>query len=507
MQQTVKEEAEFRLSGILVPLLAIIAGVFMVVLDSTAMNVALSRLVIDFKTDLTTLEWAVTGYMLAQASVIPLTGWLSDRFGAKRVFLGAIVLFTIGSILCSTANSAGTLIAFRIVQGLGGGCVLPVGMAYVYRLSPVSKVGVVMGIMGLPVLFAPALGPVISGWLVDYHSWRWIFLLNIPVGILCVLIGFFKLPGAKSNRALPGIDTLGMIVGPLAFASLSYGVSQGAHGWGSARTLSGLAVGVALLAAFAVIELRAEKPLLELRILRSVDFTAGLLVQWIAQFALYGGLFLMPQFLQQARGFGAFDTGLTMLPQAIASAIVMPIAGLLFDRIGVRWLVVCGLGLVSGALYQYSHVDLATQSRDIILPLAMCGAGMGLMTMPMNTHLLNKAPKDLVNRVTSLTNSMQQVISSLAVSTLVTLLTHRAAVDTDELKAAAAQAGKSAAAASPEAVERAMKTVLAQGFADTFRIMVFVAIGGALLGLLLRRGKKPAEAAAPGAAQPSAAVR
>lgn len=169
---------------------------------------------------------------------------------------------------------------------------------------------------------------------------------------------------------------------------------------------------------------------------------------------------------------------------------MMPIAGILFDRIGVRWLVVCGLSLVSGALFQYSHVDLTTQSRDLILPLIMCGAGMGMMMMPMNTHLLNKAPGNLVNRVTSLTNSMQQVINSLAVSTLVTILTARTSARGLEMQEAAAAAGQTVDGASKEALQLAKQTVLAQGFADTFHIMIFVALGGAVLGLLLRRGRK-----------------
>ncbi|QSF47136.1 DHA2 family efflux MFS transporter permease subunit [Paenibacillus tianjinensis] len=492
MEGALKQDAEFRLTSILVPLLAIIAGVFMVVLDSTAMNVALSTLVKDFHTNLTTLQWIVTGYMLAQASVIPLSGWLSDRFGAKTVFLTAVVVFTIGSILCATPSSAEWLIAFRVLQGLGGGCVLPVGMAYVYRLAPKSKVGIVMGIMGIPVLFAPAIGPVLSGWLVQYHSWRWIFLINIPIGIICVLIGLRKLPNSQRGQ-VPGMDKLGMLLGPLAFASLTYGVSQGAESWTSDKTLIGLALGAVALIAFVITELRSTTPLLELRILRSIDFSTGILVQWIAQFGLYGALFLLPQFLQQARGFGAFDTGLTLLPQAIASGLMMPIAGILFDKIGVRWLVVCGLTLVSGALFQYSHVDLTTQRHDLIIPLIMCGAGMGMMMMPMNTHLLNKAPSQLVNRVTSLTNSMQQVINSLAVSTLVTILTSRAASRGAEMKAAAAASGVDAASASPEMLKQATQKVHAQGFADTFHIMIYVALGGAVLGLLLRRGRKSAE--------------
>ncbi|MNW49658.1 putative multidrug resistance protein EmrY [compost metagenome] len=332
-----------------------------------------------------------------------------------------------------------------------------------------------------------------------------IFLINIPVGILCLAIGILKLPKVKRNP-VAGIDKWGMILGPLVFASLSYGVSQGAESWSADKTILGLAIGGVALIAFVIAELRTRTPLLELRIFRSVDFSAGIFVQWVGQFGLYGALFLLPQFLQQARGFGAFDTGLTLLPQAIASGLIMPIAGILFDRIGVRWLVVLGLSLVSGALFQYSHVDLTTESHQLILPLIMCGAGMGMMTMPMNNHLLNKAPKPLINRVTSLTNSMQQVINSLAISTLVTLLTSRATFRGNEMKAAAAQAAQSAgdltqaAAGSAEAMRQAAATALAKGFDDTFFIMMFVAMGGAVLGLLLRRNRPAKE-------EPQEAVR
>ncbi|WP_237167715.1 MFS transporter [Paenibacillus yonginensis] len=233
---------------------------------------------------------------------------------------------------------------------------------------------------------------------------------------------------------------------------------------------------------------------MELRIFRSVDFSVGIVVQWVAQFALYGALFLLPQFLQQARGFEAFDTGLILLPQAIASGLMMPIAGFLFDRIGVRWLVVIGLSLVSGALFQYSQVDLTTEGKDLILPLIMCGAGVGMMSMPMNTHLLNKAPQKLVGRVTSLTNAMQQVVNSMAVAALVTILTSNTTKHVNEMKAAAGQAGAAAnaASASPEALKQAAAGAMTLGFDDTFKLMAFVAIGGAVLGFILRRGRKDA---------------
>ncbi|TVX96905.1 DHA2 family efflux MFS transporter permease subunit [Cohnella terricola] len=472
--------SEFRMISILIPLFALILGCFMVILDTTAMNVALSKLVGEFHTTLPTLEWVVTGYMLATAAVIPLAGWLSDRFGAKNVFLTSVVLFTLGSLLCATPNSAEWLIVFRIIQGLGGGFVMPVSMAYVYRLTPSNKIGIVMGMLGIPILLAPSVGSLLSGWLVEYHSWRWIFLINIPVGILSVLFGLWKLPKIGRQK-VAGFDLPGMITGPIAFAALSYGVSSGAHDWTSVQTLSGLIIGGIALIAFIVIELRAKIPLLELRVFRSRDFSLAIVAQWVVQFSLFGAIFLLPQFLQQARGFGAFDTGLTLFPQALASACMMPIGGYLFDRIGVRWLVVIGLGLVSGAIFQYAQVDMTTTRSDLLLPLIMAGAGMGLMMMPLNSHLINKAPRELVSRVTSLTNAMQQVISSLAVAGVVTILTSR-------LKTITAAEG-----IAPDNLQ-AMIALAPKAFDYTFRVMLGVALCGILLGLLLRRGNKPSAA-------------
>jgi len=388
---TTQGDVPFRMGSIVVPLIAIIIGIFMVVLDGTAINVALPQLVTDLHTTLPTLQWIVTGYTLAQAAVIPLAGWLSDRFGAKAVFLTSVALFTVGSVLCATAQDSTMLIAFRVLQGLGGGAVLPVAMAYIYRISPPDRVGALMGMMGVPILFAPAIGPVLGGWLVQYASWHWIFLINLPVGVVALLFGVLGLP-AVGRKAVAGLDRYGAILGPLAFAALSYGVSSGATSWTSRATIVGLAVGAVALVAFIVVELRVANPLLELRVFRSIDFGLAIVAQWAGQVALFGSLFLVPLFLQQVRGFGAFDTGLALLPQAIAAAVFMPIGGLLFDRIGARPLVVVGLGLVGGATYLLAQVGVLTQANDLIPALALAGAGMGLMVMPLNTHIINAAP-------------------------------------------------------------------------------------------------------------------
>src|SRR5438445_6146390 len=212
--------------AILIPLIAIIMGTFMVILDNTVVNVALPTLGRVLNSDLSLLQWVIAGYMLAQAAVIPLSGWLSDRFGARRVYLISLVLFTSGSALCGLAVNGEMLVATRVLQGLGGGMLMPIGMAVLYRLTPPERRGSILGLFGIPIMVAPALGPLLSGYLLQYADWRLIFLINLPVGILALLAGVRVLPSIAAGRAPGQLDWLGMVLGPLAFASISFGVNQ-----------------------------------------------------------------------------------------------------------------------------------------------------------------------------------------------------------------------------------------------------------------------------------------
>ncbi|WP_141432239.1 DHA2 family efflux MFS transporter permease subunit [Bacillus sp. 03113] len=459
---------------IIAPLLAIIVGMFMVILDGTAMNVALPGLVTDFKSKLSVVQWTITGYALAQAAVIPLAGWLSDRFGAKRVFLFSVIMFTIGSGLCAFASGVEQLIIFRIIQGLGGGMVAPIAMAFTYRLSPPDKVGAVMGMIGIPMLLAPALGPLLAGWFVDYASWHWIFIINLPIGVIAVLVGIRTLPNL-ARQSVPSLDFLGMLLAPIAFASIAYGVSEGGTSWTSTKTITGLIVGGVALILFVIVELRRKQPLLELRVFRSADFTRGIIVQWITQIALFGTMFLVPLFLQQGKGFSAFDSGLAVLPQAIAAAVFMPIGGRLFDRFGARPVVIAGLISVTSAAFLLSGISAEDGARALILPLALLGAGMGLSMMPLNTHIIQAAPANIVSRVTSLTNAAQQVMMSFAVAGLSTILSERLKEHMKE---------------GHQPLE-----ALSTSFGDTFFVLMSIAIIGMILSLLLKRPKKAKDGA------------
>ena len=466
--------------SVLIPLIAIVLGSFMVILDNTVVNVALPTLGRVLGTDLSLLQWVISGYMLAQAAVIPLSGWLSDRFGAKRVYLTSLVLFTLGSALCGLAINGEMLIATRVLQGLGGGMLMPIGMAVLYRLTPPERRGAIFGLFGIPVMVAPALGPLLSGYLLQYADWRFIFLINLPVGVIALLVGSRVLPAIAAGRAAGALDSLGIVLGPLAFAAISFGVSQSTvAGWTAMPTLGGIGIGLVALALFIWRELAFADPVLELRVFRARDFTLAILTQWAAFAAMFGTFFLIPLFLQQVRGYGAFETGIYTLPTAIASAIFMQIGGRAFDRVGVRPPVLLGTSLIGTAMFLLSGLRGGTTGEDLRLPLALLGAGMGSMMMALNTHLLNTAPPDLVGRVTSLTGALQNVVASLAIASFATLLQARIPLHLSEVTTPP----------TPGLVADAT----AFAFGDVYRVaLIVVAVGWALV-WTLRRPRLAAE--------------
>jgi EmrB/QacA subfamily drug resistance transporter len=463
----------FSLRAIIPQLLAIIAGMIMVILDSTAMNVAIPNLVKDLNTDLPTIKWTITGYTLAMSAVIPLAGWLSDRIGAKRVFLTSIILFTIGSALCAIAQSPSELILYRVLQGLGGGMVAPVGMAMVFSLAPPEKRGSVMGFLGIPILLGPALGPILSGYLVEYQSWHWIFLINLPVGILATILIVFLIPKSKLNEKLPHLDWMGMILAPIAFAMLAYGISESGNSWTSVSTLTGLIVGGVALILFIISALMQKQPLLELRVFRSSDFTRGILLLWVVMFAMFGVMVLVPLYLQNVKGYTPLETGIMLLPQALLAGLSMPISGKLFDKLGARPLAMFGLASISVAMFILSGVTVDTGKPVILTALGLMGLGMGFNMMPLNTHVMNASPRELVSRVTSLTTAAQQIVVSFAVTVLTTYLTSR----TSEHASAASKG------------TNPLKAVV-DGFGDTFFLVACIAVAGILFALLLRKPKQ-----------------
>ncbi|WP_238327546.1 MDR family MFS transporter [Paenibacillus gorillae] len=415
----------FSMKKILPILLAVAAGMFLIILDSTIMNVAVPKLVSIFHSNLATIQWVITAYTLALSAVIPLAGWFSERFSAKRMFLISIVLFVIASMLCALSQTPEQLIAFRILQALGGGMVAPIGIAMVFKASPPDKRGSVMGILGIPMLLAPILGPILSGWLIEFINWHWIFLINLPVGIIAFAMAWRFLPASKPGKEMK-LDVPGALLAPIAFASLVFTVHQaGEKGWLNEWTLGSLVLGIVALLLFIWNELNQEHPLLELRVFRSRTFTHGIILAWMNQIALFGSILLFVLYLQQAKGLSPLEAGLYVIPQAILSTIGINVGGKLFDRYGVRPVALIGILSLTGALFALTHITASTGAFYIMCSFAFVGLGQGLTMMQLNTHVLKSAPIELVNRVTPITTSAQQIMSSFGVTITAAYLSHQ----------------------------------------------------------------------------------
>lgn len=418
------EERAFSLKTILAPLAVLITGAFMVMFDSTAMNLVVPRLIGEFGDPYPVVQWVITGYVLAESAVIPLTGWLCDRYGIKRVLLLALGIFTLGSLLCVLAQSIGQLIAFRVLQGFGGGMIVPIMFAYTYRISPPDRIGKIMALVVIPILLAPALGPVVSGLILDYVSWHWIFAVNLPIGAVAIAVGIRKLP-LLDRLPVVKLDLLGLILAPVAFAGICYGISEGTVSWGAGRTIASLGIGVFFLIALVISQLRRQDPLLELRVLGAKGFAGNIVIAWLAVFVQFGSLFLIPQALQNARGLSAFDTGLIMLPYVVFAGISNQVGGRLYDKWGIKRVTLIGFGLLSIGMYLMSTVTGNASLPVIVLYMIVIGSSVGFCVVPLNANLLKLAPQHLTGRVSSLTSAVQQVVVALAIALLANWIASR----------------------------------------------------------------------------------
>src|SRR5882672_4859421 len=323
--------------------IAFVAGLFMDLMDVTIVNVALPTLGRDFGASTDALEWVVTGYLISLAIWIPASGWISDRFGSKRTFALALVFFIAGSALCGLAWSAVSLIAFRMLQGVGGGMMTPVGTAMLFRAFPPAERARASAIVTMPTAIAPALGPVLGGWLVDNASWRWIFYVNVPVGIAAFVFALVFLR-EHTEPAAGRFDFRGFVCSGGGLALILYALSEApTFGWTSPRVLISGIGGVVLFALLVVIELDRPDPLLHLRLFKDRMFRNGSLAMFFAFGMLFGVLFLLPLFLQQLRGLSAFDAGLTTFPQAIGMVLMVQVSSRLYPHLGPRRMLAIGL--------------------------------------------------------------------------------------------------------------------------------------------------------------------
>ena len=363
----------------------VVLGSIMSILDTTIVAVAQPTLGRDFHVSVTTIQWVVTGYLLALAIVTPVTGWAVDRFGAKRLWLMSTALFIVGSSLCGLAWSANSLIAFRVVQGIGGGMLLPVGQTILARAAGPQRMGRVMSIIGVPMVLGPIMGPVIGGLIVSNYSWRWIFYINVPIGIVTLVLSHRWLASTEDAERLPTrFDTLGFCLLSPGLAALLYSLSEvGIEGsYTSAPVLVSFLLGVGLMVGFLLHALHVKNPLLDLHPFRNRNFTIANVCIFVIGATLFGSMFLLPIYYQVARGQEAWQAGLLMAPQGIGAACIMRWAGAVTDRVGPRRVVPFGILLMAAATVPLGFVTTSTSEVVLAATLFVRGLGLGLSMMP-----------------------------------------------------------------------------------------------------------------------------
>jgi EmrB/QacA subfamily drug resistance transporter len=412
----------------------VVVGLFMAILDTTIVSVTLPQMQRAFHTDFATITWVASAYFLAQAAVIPIVGYLSDRVGAKLIFLTALILFTAGSALCAVAPTKEALIAFRVFQGIGGGALLPMAFAIIFRIFPPTERGMANALLGIPAVMAPGFGPTIGGYLSTSFAWNAIFLINVPIGVVALILAFLVLPGQKAEPDFPArpagrnhFDIAGLLLSMVGFSVLVFGLtSAGSQGWGNATVLTFIIGGLAVLLAFIVVELRVSDPVIDLRLFASYTFTIANLLLWIVSGVFFGSLFLLPLFFENIQGQTALFAGELLISQGLAMGVGIALSGTLYNRVGPRLLAATGLVLLVVGTSRLTQLEVNTTGLSLQIWLVLRGLGLGFTMPALQTMAVSKVSNRAMARASSLVTVTRMVASAIGVASLTTYLTQQA---------------------------------------------------------------------------------
>ncbi len=402
----------------------VLLGSFMATLDASIVNVSLPAIMASFGASVDQIEWVVTGYMLTFASLISLTSWMRDRVGSKKLFTVSLAIFTFGSVLCAVSWNLPSLIFARVLQAAGGGAVNPTAMAMISDVFEPRERAKALGYWGVGVIVGPAIGPTLGGYLTYDISWRAIFMVNLPIGIIATILSIFLIRKDKEEdiRRRP-FDFFGFIFLAAFLIALLLGLNKGnSKGWTSPYIMTCVAVGVFSLIGFLTVETQIEHPILDLSIFKNKIFTSSFLVTAGRSVGLFGGVFLLPLFMEIFMGFDEIKSGLVLLPGAIVIGFMMPLAPKIADKFGVRTVAIIGLLLVAWFMFDYRSIDVSTSVWGIIGPTLIRGIGIGLLVAPLMATALNAVPKSKTGQATVLLNLIQQVAGSIGIAVLGTVL-------------------------------------------------------------------------------------
>ncbi|HWI49512.1 MAG TPA: DHA2 family efflux MFS transporter permease subunit, partial [Rummeliibacillus sp.] len=484
-------------------------GAFVAFLNNTLMNVALPTIMKDFDVTYSQVQWITTGYMLVSGVLIPASAFFVVRFKNRNLFITAMSIFTIGTIIAAVAPNFGTLLAGRMVQAAGSAAISPLLMNVMLTSFPIEKRGSAMGMFGLVMIAAPAIGPTLSGYIIEHHDWRMLFEMIIPFAVLSLLFGIWKLQNVMETRKV-SLDYLSLVLSTIGFGGLLYGFSSaGDKGWSDPWVYGTISVGAIALVIFIIKQLKMDEPLLDISIYKYPMFALGSVISIVVSVAMFSGMILTPAYVQNVRDISPFHAGLIMLPGAILMAIMSPITGKLFDKFGPRILAFVGLSIMTASTYFLTKLEVDSSYTYIITVYTIRMFGMSMVMMPIMTNGLNSLPMNKNPHGTAINNTAQQVSGAIGTAILVTVMDNhiktRAAELAADAKAKAVQAAKIAVEAgqtpsSPTAEQLAQlkahiaQTALLDGINYTFMIATCISAVALILSLFLKRVKVNKEA-------------
>lgn len=404
-------------------LAAMLFGMFIAILNQTLLNVALPKINTEFNISASTGQWLMTGFMLVNGILIPISAFLFNKYSYRKLFIIGLVLFTIGSLICAISMNFPVTMSGRILQAIGAGILMPLGSNVIVTIFPPEKRGVAMGTMGIAMILAPAIGPTLSGYIVQNYDWNLMFYGMFFIGLVAIAVGFFwfRLYQRTTN---PKADVPGIIYSTIGFGALLYGFSEaGNKGWGSTEIVSMFIIGIIFIALFVIRELRMKAPMLNLEVLKYPTYTLTTVINMIVMMSLYGGMILLPIYLQNLRGFSALDSGLLMLPGALVMGALGPIAGKLLDTIGIKPLAIFGIGVMTYATWELTKLNMDTPYLSIMGIYVLRSFGMAFIMMPIMTAGMNALPARLISHGNAFVNTMRQLAGSIGTAILVTVMT------------------------------------------------------------------------------------
>ncbi|EQB22252.1 Multidrug and toxin extrusion (MATE) family efflux pump YdhE [Dehalobacter sp. UNSWDHB] len=404
----------------------LMSGTFIATLNQTLISTALPHLMKDLNITSNTAQWLTTAFMLVNGIMIPVTAFLIQKFTTRALFFTAMVLFGLGTLICAVAPGFSFLLAGRVVQASGAGILMPLMQTVLFVIFPFEKRGTAMGIYGLVISFAPAIGPTLSGWIIDHYSWRVLFEMLLPIAVVVLVTAYFLLKNVTECTS-PKIDVLSILLSTLGFGGLLYGFSiAGNAGWGSYQVIFTIIGAAIVTGLFIFRQLKLDQPMLEFRVFQSKMFTLSMTLIIIVSIAFIGGMTILPIYMQNMNGYSALESGLMMMPGGIIMGVLSPITGRIYDKIGVKLLTNIGLSIVTVSIFMLTHLRLETSFTYLAVVNSVTMIGFAMVMMPLTTAALNQLPAKLIPHGTAMNNTLRQVASAIGTAVLVSVMTNSA---------------------------------------------------------------------------------